>query len=90
MPWKKLTGKTPLTKSQAKTLAHWWGGDHVEKTLQSDNSPQVRHGVLLPQPYPGRAAPSSSDGVTFWSQEDAREWENHRSSINPGAEAWVG
>jgi hypothetical protein len=90
VPWKKLTGKTPLTESQAKTLALWWGGDYLSENLRGEDSLQVLHGVILPQTYPGSLASHFLEDVTFWSQEEAREWENRRSSINPGAEAWVG
>jgi hypothetical protein len=90
MPSKKMTGKTPLTESQARTLALWWGGDCVAQTLPGENGSQLLHGVKFPQPRPWMAAPPSAAGDTFWFQEEAREWENRRNCINPGAEAWMG
>ena len=57
MPWKKMTGKTPLTESQARTLALWWGGDYLAETLPGEYGFKILPGIKLPQPYPWMAPP---------------------------------
>jgi hypothetical protein len=90
MLWKTMAGKTPLTESQARTLANWYGGEYLESPLPGEQRLEMQHGIRLPQCLPEGATPPLSGGETLWSQEEIWQWENRRSCINPNAETWVG
>ncbi len=86
----KCKGKMPLTEQQARALAHWWGVAYQKVALPSEEGGQVLHGLMMPNMHHPDTGWHPSSGNLLWSQEEARELENRRSSINPAAAEWVG
>lgn len=78
----KASTETPLTDSQARTLATWWSGRHLRLKSQRDRAESL-HGVKLP------AALGSEEAVIIF-LEEAKLLENHRNGVNPGAPDWLG
>jgi hypothetical protein len=73
---------TPLTETQARTLAAWWGGRYLRRQASQANG-KPWHGVQLP------GAPDDEVAVIY-SWQEAQRREGRRNSVNPGAPDWVG
>ena len=79
-----LHKQTPLTEQQARSLAHWWGGEYRQMSPAAGEN-AIRHGVLLNRPQ--------SDNESFlqiFSLEAAREMENRRGFQEAASPDWVG
>lgn len=79
--------KTPLTEQQARSLAHWWGGEYQEiSAAAGGNVP--RHGVALTS---NKSCPAQTDAPTWvFSLEEARDLENRRGFQDAASPDWVG
>jgi hypothetical protein len=83
----KNNRKTLLTEQQARSLAHWWGGEYRQiSILEGENV--TGHGVVLP----GKKSCHSQNDAPTWvfSLEEAREMENRRGFQDAANPDWVG
>lgn len=82
-------GTTPLTEQQARSLAHWWGGEYRE--IPADGAGQGRrHGVLVTGTKSCRPRRDETAPVLVFSLEEAREMENRRDFQEACNPDWVG
>ena len=76
--------QTPLTEQQARSLAHWWGGEYRElSSAAGETGP--RHGVLVNRP---QAEQDCRFQIFFL--EEAQEMENRRGFQEAASPDWVG
>lgn len=76
--------KTPLTEQQARSLAHWWGGEYREGCQAADGQ-EFPYGVVIRPAGCGSDAP-----LLVFSREEAREMENRRGFQEACSPDWVG
>jgi hypothetical protein len=83
----KHNQKTLLTEQQARTLAHWWGGEYHEISPAAGGD-VPRHGVVLT----GHKSCSAQADAPTWvfSLEEARDLENRRGFQDAANPDWVG
>jgi hypothetical protein len=79
-----LPEQTLLTEQQARSLAHWWGGEYLQ-LAPSVAETAARHGVLLRRLQDGTASL-----FQIFSLEEAREMENRRGFQEAASPDWVG
>jgi hypothetical protein len=83
------TEKTPLTEQQARSLAHWWGGDYQQIFL-GERGTMIRHGVVVTGTKSCRPRADADDPIQIFSLEEAREMENRRGFQDAASPDWVG
>lgn len=79
-----MAKQTPLTEQQARSLAHWWGGEYREATSGA-GEPVARHGVLV-----HRRQADQDCLFQIFTLEEAREIENRRGFQEAASPDWVG
>jgi len=79
-----LQKQTPLTEQQARSLAHWWGGEYRQMSPGAGEN-AGRHGVLLNRPQS-----DNESYLQIFSLEEAREMENRRGFQEAASPDWVG
>ena len=84
-----MAGKTRLTEAQARSLAHWWGGDY-RWTMDPEGQGEVWHGVVFGAQNRGEFSAPVTPGVVVFSLEEVCRLENFRDAVNPRAPDWVG
>ena len=79
-----LSKPTPLTEQQARSLAHWWGGEYRHISAAAGEN-EIRHGVLV-----NRRQSDSESIFQIFSLEEAREMEKRRGFQEAASPDWVG
>ncbi len=80
---------TPLTEPQARSLAHWWGGEYRQDQAVAGKK-ACRHGVLVTRAGQDRLELQSETCYQIFSLEEAREMENRRGFQEAASPDWVG
>ncbi len=79
-----LPKQTPLTEQQARSLAHWWGGEYRQISAAAGEN-NLRHGVVV------NRLQSDPEGLfQIFSLEEAGEMENRRGFQEAASPDWVG
>jgi hypothetical protein len=84
----RFPDKTPLTEQQARSLAHWWGGEYRQMPPASGEKP-LRHGVLVTRAGHGRLQ-AQAESCYIFSLEEAQQMENRRGFQEAASPDWVG
>lgn len=80
---------TPLTEQQARSLAHWWGGEYQRVSLaEKDNA--IRHGVVVTGTKSCRPQADADDAIQVFSLEEAIAMENRRGFQDAASPDWIG
>ncbi len=84
-----LSGKTPLTEQQARSLAYWWGGAY-QQISPTEGENAIRHGVVVTGKKSCRPQADADAPIRVFSLEEAREMENRRGFQEASSPDWVG
>jgi hypothetical protein len=81
--------QTPLTEQQARTLAHWWGGEY-QHLLPAAGENLTRHGVMVTGNQSCRHQPDVESQIWVFSLEEAGEMKNRRGFQDAASPDWIG
>jgi hypothetical protein len=84
-----LNKETLLTEQQARSLAHWWGGEYQQIT-HPEGENLIRHGVVITRGKSCQLQGQNEVVIRVFSLEEATEMENRRGFQEAASPDWVG